>query len=108
MQQQLNEATAAGLSWPVYLVIGLVVVVVLLLLLTPPWLLVHSMWKRNRSLNELLASQERRHTQDLLAQSEKFGRQYYSQGERSSLVLSDSLKRVTDSFARAVSGMPED
>ena len=88
--------------------VWLVVCLVLLLLTLPPWILVISLWRNNRALNAYLRVREKGHTNDLLTQSERFGQQYYNQGERSSLVLSDSLRRVMDSFAKAVNGMPDD
>lgn len=86
----------------------LVCLVIILVLVAPGWIALIVVWRDSRDLRVKLMEREKSHTQDLLMQSERFAQQYYSQGERSSLVLSDSLRRVTDSFAKAVSGMPED
>jgi hypothetical protein len=99
IRQGENSGGAGG-----SLLVGLVV----LLITLPPWVVVLFLWRAYRNLLEEHRAQIKLHTNDLLQQSERFSQQYYNQGERSSLVLSDSLRRVTESFAKAVSGMPED
>lgn len=90
------------------LVVGLIVCLALLLLTVPPWVMAVVMWRRNRLLGELLVKGERRHTNELLEQSRRFGQQLYRQQEQNSLSMSHTVRQLTDSWSRAVSGMPED
>lgn len=85
----------------------LVVCGVILLMLAVTTLMLISERRRNASLEELLRVDNKKHTQEILSQNERFNEQLYSYRERASIEHVATLRLLTESFATAAFGKPE-
>lgn len=64
--------------------------------------------RKNSSLVELLHVESRRHTNEILALSERLNGQYYIHQEKVSIEHTATLRQLLESFSIAASGKPPD